>query len=184
MSQPWLPEELAFIAEEEVHVGILPHFSSPPVKFMGGEYGPFQANHVVKVPMWLAMYLHSSQSCTPIAPKWMSQSALRKFLEGEREDRNGLTKVPSRYMEISFAFLVRCPEVVKNADQVRALVEDLWSLRVEKLRRSVIESSSETQDSFALPNATRMELHMFREPITKITSMLTSLDSMRTPDFE
>lgn len=184
MAQPWLPEELAFIAEEEVNMAISPHFSSAKIKFMGGDYGPFVAGRPVKVPMWLGLFLHSSNSCTPIPPKWLNVSFLKKALEKEKSDRNDLTKLPSHYMEVSFTFFVRCPEVVKDADQVRGLIEDLWGQRIEKLRRSVIVGSSETQDTFALPNATRMELHMFREPITKITSTLTSLNSMRTSEFE
>jgi hypothetical protein len=81
-------------------------------------------------------------------------------------------------MEISFAFFTRCPTIFPELGQVRAAVEDLWVRRVEKIRRTLCEANSETLDHFSLENATRMELHYFREPIVGIRQLLTSLNAV------
>ena len=178
MSLPWLPEELSFIAEEELTVDISPHFSAPKMEFMSGTYGPFAAGRPVKVPLWLGLFLSSSQSCTLIAPKWLNTSSIKKLLEKEKRDKNVLAHLPGHghYMPLCFAFFVRSPGSVKDVDQVRNMIEDLWVLRVEKLRRTLSEEVlDDTHDAGLLTNATRMELHMFREPISKIMDLWASL---------
>ena len=178
MSLPWLPEELSFIAEEELLVDISPHFSCPTMKFMSGEYGPFAAGRPARVPLWLGLFLSSSQSCTLIAPKWLNISSLKKLVKKERDNPDILTHLPGHghYLPLSFAFFTRAPSTVKDVDQVRNMIEDLWAVRVEKLRRMITTSVSDgSQDAGSLTNATRMEIHLFREPITKITDLWASL---------
>jgi hypothetical protein len=51
-----------------------------------------------------------------------------------------------------------------------------------KISRSIAEATSETLDFFELPNATRMELHLYREPITRIRDILTSLNAIGSSD--
>jgi hypothetical protein len=87
-------------------------------------------------------------------------------------------------MEVGFAFFTRAPSVFQDLSQLRALVEDLWGRRVEKIRKTVCEANSETLDHFSLENATQMELHLFREPIIGIRDILTSLNSLRQPQIE
>ena len=177
MALPWLPDGLAFIAEEEVLIRISPKFSASKMEFMSGAYGPFTAGRPVKVPLWLALFLNSSQSCTLIPPKWLNTSSLRKRLEQERNEKDGLAKLSSHYMEESFAFFVRCRENVRDVDRVKELIEDLWNLRVEKLRKAFVGKAQE--EAYDLTNATRMELHMFREPMTKIRELFNSLNELR-----
>lgn len=177
----WLPEELSFITEEESFISISPHFSSPRTTFLSGTYGPFQAGIPIKVPMWLAFFLNNSHSCTLIPPKWLTVSYLSKIKAYEQKNP-ALSKVPRNYMEVSFAFFLKAPTIVQKLDSVRSLVEDIWTLRVEKLRNSIIINSSAINDNFELPNVTRMELHLFREPVTKITELLTSMNALSQRD--
>ncbi|OHT15510.1 DNA replication complex GINS protein PSF2 [Tritrichomonas foetus] len=176
MSIPWYPDELSFIAEEEIKVTITPQFSANRIQFLSGEYGPFMAGRPIKVPMWLALFLHSSHSCTLSPPKWLNTDTLKKCLRKEKEQKGILSKLPRYYMEISFTFLNRASNTLKDSDQIKTLIEDIWDIRFEKLRKSIIEGSAETVDQTQLPNVTQMELHLFREPITKITSLLTGLN--------
>jgi GINS complex subunit 2 len=177
LSSPWLPEELNFLAEEEVHVRIVPHFQSEKMTFLSGVYGPFQANLMKKVPLWLALFLNSSESCTLQPPKWLNWGYIRTLVEKEKADHLGLQKVPSHYMEVSFAFFTRSPRSIQNLDRVRAGIEDLWMIRIEKIRRSLLEMEPGV-DSGKLENGTRMEVHMFREPLTRIRTLLTSMKEM------
>jgi GINS complex subunit 2 len=182
MAQPWDPEELNFIAEDEALVHISPHFTAPKTAFMAQEFGPFRAGRPTKVPLWLALFLNSSQTCTLIPPKWLNLATVRALLDRERRERDTLAPIRAHYMELSHAFFTRAPMSVRDLDQVRTTVEELWLTRSEKIRRSIAEATSETLDFFELPNATRMELHLYREPITRIRDILTSLNAIGTTD--
>ena len=175
MCETWTPEELTFIAENS-KISITPHFTADKIKFLSGEFGPFTAGYSLEVPMWLALFLYSSQLCDLIPPDWLNTSVLRKCVEKERQEKETLSKLPKEYMEISFTFFNRASSLISDCDQVKDLVNHLWELRIEKIRRTIGEQSSETIDQYQFPNVTQMELYLFREPITKITTLLTSLN--------
>jgi GINS complex subunit 2 len=184
MSRPWLPEELNFLAEEEALIRILPRFNAPKTAFMAQEFGPFQPGRSTKVPLWLALFLNSSDSCNLVPPKWLNLSSLRKVLERERREKDVLTAIPPHYLEVSTAFFARDTSGIRDVDQVKTTVEELWLTRNEKIRRSIAEATSASLDYFELPNATRMELHLYREPITRIRHILTTLNGMEATGEE
>jgi GINS complex subunit 2 len=184
MQQVWNPEELTFLAEHETRIYISPHFSAPKTAFLAHEFGPFAAGRPIKVPLWLALFLSSSQSCTMIAPKWLNLSSLRQILERESHEKDVLTVIHPCYLEISHAFITRSPMSIRDLEQVRVTVEQLWHMRSDKIRRSIGEATSETLDFFELPNATRLELHLYREPITRVRYILTELNGIRVPAAE
>jgi GINS complex subunit 2 len=184
MDQTWFPEELSFLAEEEIRIHISPHFSAPKTAFLARECGPFEAGQPIKVQLWFALFLNSSQSCTLIPPKWLSLSSLWQILDRERREKNGLTRIHPYYMEVSHAFITHSPMSIRDLEQVRIAVDQLWHIRCAKIRQAIAESTSETLDFFELPNATRMELHLYREPITRIRSILTELNAVGVPPAE
>jgi len=174
MKQNWLPEELGFLASEETLVKISPHFSTDKIEFMSTTVGPFKAGRNVKVPLWLALFLHSSQSCAILPPKWLNVSTLKKIILNEKNEKIGLTRIHPFYIEISYLFFNHSPQSIQDIDHVRSLISDIWVRRVEKIRSSIMgikEHTTYTQ----LPNATRMEIHYFREPISKIIALLSSI---------
>ena len=79
-------------------------------------------------------------------------------------------------MEISFTFFNRASSIIPDCDQIKDLINRLWELRIEKIRKTIGEQSSETIDQYQFPNVTQMELYLFREPISRITALLTSLN--------
>lgn len=175
MAIPWTPAELNFIAEEDILIKITPHFTAEKIELLSGEFGPFRAGRPIKVPFWLGLFFHSSQTCELNPPKWLNTSTLKKVVDRERAEKRSLTKLPQYYMEISYTFFNNTPATIDDCDQVRDLVNRIWELRVEKIRKSIVEESSERADQLQLENVTQMELHLFREPISKITGLLTSM---------
>ena len=171
----WTPDELSFIAEENVTIKITPQFSFGKVNFISGSFGPFEAGRSVKVPLWLALFFNSSNSCTLVPPSWLNTSTLNKILAREKEFKEELQKVPQYYMEVSFAFFNNANNVVKEADLVRSCIEDLWTIRTEKIRHIFSNSTYIKDLIFTTPNITRMEVHLFREPISNITSLTSTL---------
>ncbi|KAK8900092.1 DNA replication complex GINS protein PSF2 [Tritrichomonas musculus] len=180
MSVSWSPEELTFIAENS-KINITPHFTADKIKLLSGEFGPFTAGYSTKIPLWLALFLYSSQLCDLIPPEWLNTSYLKKWVEKERQDKETLSKLPKDYMEISFTFFNRASSIISDCDQVKDLINRLWELRIEKIRKTIGEQSSETIDQYQFPNITQMELYLFREPISRITTLLTSLNECISP---
>jgi GINS complex subunit 2 len=181
MAVPWLPEELSLLAEEETFVDISPHFASEPMTFLSGTYGPFRAGMAIRVPLWLALLLNGNHMCTVHPPPWLTLSEVRKLVNEEKQNA-GLTPVPRSYMEVSMAFFTRSPSSIQNLDRVRTAVEDLWQIRVEKIRRSLLQINT-TADFSQLPNGTRMEVHYFREPMTRIHELLTSIPATQDTGY-
>lgn len=183
MSSHWVPDELAFTAEQNVIVKVVPSFTyNKEIKLLSDVCKPFRADRAAKVPLWLASYLYTSNMCQIVPPKWMNVSTLRKCISAERENEITLQTMPEYYMEVAFAFFLKFPNSVPDSEQVRSLVEDIWELRVEKIRKLISQhlqtsQTSEILDQMSFEKATRMEIHMFRVPLTKITELLTELYS-------
>jgi GINS complex subunit 2 len=173
--QNWTPEELSFLAEEETMIRITPQFTISKIDLISGNYGPFEAGRSVKVPLWLALFFNSNKSCVLVPPKWLTLSIVKQLLAREKESRDSLQKVPPCYMEVSFAFFNNANDVIKDADAVRSAIEDLWTIRTEKIRAIFAQYKESVDLFFTCPNMTRMELHHYREPITTIISMMSAL---------
>lgn len=175
MEIPWKPDELAFIAEEEAMIKITPNFTSGKIQFLSRECGPFKAQIAMKVPLWLALFLHSNKSCALIPPKWLCTSHLRRILEGEKSTPDSLTKLPNFFIEIAFAFFSRARDVITDSDNVQSIVNHIWEIRTEKLRKSIVSNITGLYDNFEFPNATKMEIHLFRYSISQVTELLMNL---------
>ena len=44
---------------------------------MQADYGPFQPNRPVEVPLWMAMALHKRKKCRILPPGWMDIDSLK-----------------------------------------------------------------------------------------------------------
>ena len=57
------------------------HTCSDCVKYclicMQADYGPFQPNRPVEVPLWMAMALHKRKKCRILPPGWMDIDSLK-----------------------------------------------------------------------------------------------------------
>jgi hypothetical protein len=55
-----------------------------------GTWGPFQPGFPVKVPLWMAVYLHQRKQCRVLTPAWLSVDYLQgDYATGERDSRGG-----------------------------------------------------------------------------------------------
>nr|XP_032836136.1 DNA replication complex GINS protein PSF2 isoform X1 [Petromyzon marinus] len=135
MAESMDPAEVEFLAEEET-VTIIPNFSLDKVYLIGGDLGPFDPGLPVRVPLWLAINLKQRQKCRIQAPEWMSVDRLEQLREEERAAQT-FTPMPSpHYMELSKLLLNVAADDVPRADEIRALLRDLWDTRTAKLRLS------------------------------------------------
>lgn len=66
--------ELEFISSQLCKVEIIPKFSAPEIKLLGGTFGPFNPPWPTEVPLWIALDLRKRKKCTIRPPAWLDWS--------------------------------------------------------------------------------------------------------------
>ena len=149
-----------FLAYDET-VTIIPTFRyKDPMDFILSQksIGPFHAGEDAKVPLWCAIYLRKRNLCRLKPPSWMSIENLKKVLKHERDPKINIFSrdLPFRYMEIARGLLQACgvgrsqvhaagvdTEEFQQAEQIRLLLEDIHTVRMDKIRQSIHNLSSQ-----------------------------------------
>jgi GINS complex subunit 2 len=132
--------------------------------------GPFIAGEATSVPLWLAIYLRKRNLCRLIPPQWLHVTHLKKVLSHERNPNEvQFSKdLPFRYMEISRIILQTIGagrsgahassgggggsggighEEIPQVEVVRVLLEDISTVRMDKIRRNIHTMSAEAMGS-------------------------------------
>mmetsp|Transcript_26904 Transcript_26904/g.49508 ORF Transcript_26904/g.49508 Transcript_26904/m.49508 type:complete len:311 (-) Transcript_26904:365-1297(-) len=140
---------------------IIPSFNLPePMELISGDVGPFRAGMDAVVPLWLATMLRRRKLAKIVPPGWMDVDVLREVLRFERDlkEQSFSPDLPFRHAEIARAILSACrtgsgtgsaagdggDSEIPNADQVKLLLEDISSVRMDKIRRNVHQLSAST----------------------------------------
>ena len=150
-----------FLAGDET-ISVIPSFSHPePIGLISGQVGPFRAGMDTLVPLWLATMLRRRKLAKIVPPSWMDADVLKRVLQFERDPKQASFSpdLPFRHAEISRAILSACragsgtgsaagdaggDSEIPNADQVKLLLEDIATVRMDKIRRNVHTLSSQT----------------------------------------
>ena len=86
------------------HAPATPHPTPPSRRCIPclpqGEFGPFQPNREVQVPLWLAHTLWKRKRCSIKAPAWMDTEHLEAVLGLERQDASAFQPLPFHYIEV------------------------------------------------------------------------------------
>ena len=127
-----------FLAGDEL-VTIVPSFSYPkPLELISRpSVGPFQAGLETSVPLWLALLLRQKCLCRIQAPSWMDVSVLRSILHEEQTTETFSKRLPFRYLETSRSLLATSESVTDQPDAVRILLQDISTVRTDKIRRNL-----------------------------------------------
>jgi GINS complex subunit 2 len=119
------PFRAAFSAEE-TPVEVIPDFTASPT---------FMAGVPAVVPLWKAELLQTRSLGTIVFPEWLTVDALRPILQQEKTQPLLTTQLPFYYYEITRKLTNRPRHDDSNPDVLRLLVEDIFQVRVEKLRQ-------------------------------------------------
>jgi len=157
-SNPHRSHSLANFLALDASIDIVPNFSyKAPLTFLVTQtnVGPFYAGVNTSVPLWMAIYLRKRNRCRIVAPEWMSVDHLKAVLAFESTKDTFSTQLPFHYKEISRTILQTCgagrsqvhasggeSEELPHAEQIRVLLEDISTVRMDKIRRSVHELSA------------------------------------------
>lgn len=167
------PAEVEFLAEKEL-VTIIPNFSHNKLYLISGDIGPFNPGLPLDVPLWLAVNLKQRQKCRIQPPEWMDVETLEAKKQEEKDSAVFESVMNPHFMEISKLLLTHAADDITNADEVHALIKDLWDIRAAKLRQSV-DKFIKAQASYAkLDNLSLMEINTIRPFLTQ------ALDNMHT----
>mmetsp|Transcript_4523 Transcript_4523/g.5233 ORF Transcript_4523/g.5233 Transcript_4523/m.5233 type:complete len:236 (+) Transcript_4523:62-769(+) len=109
--------------------------------------GPFTALTPISVPLWLAIQLKQKSLCRIPTPHWMEVESLQRILLYEKSQDRFSRELPFRYMEISRSLLSSSAAgggELEEEDSIRILLQDISSIRMDKIRRNLHTLSVES----------------------------------------
>ncbi|GAX18381.1 GINS complex subunit 2 [Fistulifera solaris] len=116
----------ASFSAEETLIQVIPDFTASPT---------FMAGVPATVPLWQAELLQTRSLGRIVLPEWLSVDKLRPILQQEKTQPLLTTSLPFYYYEITRKLTNRPRHDDTNPDVLRLLVEDIFQVRVEKLRQ-------------------------------------------------
>lgn len=154
----WTPQELEFMAENEI-IWIIPNFKERVFQFVSGSFGPFRPAKPVQVPIWLAIYLKQRNKCQVQLPHWLDYDYLKKIKSYEQESGEQFcNEIPYYYYEIANLLFTSCGDEFPQADKasvsggkqasglqkVKSIIEDIHEFREEKILKQMKQIDTTT----------------------------------------
>ena len=170
ISQPvhekFSPHHWSGFASQQALVLILPRFTMRAVKGIGGIYGPFYPNTPSQVPLWLALHLRETDTCTIVPPYFMSAPYLSDILLRETEDNDNYQPLPYYYYEISTQLLRVAKKDIPDVTEVIRLLSEVHVTRKQKLTKAI---SGFSRQNLSVPGLTLTNLASFEIELLKNT---------------
>lgn len=178
------PAEFEFLAEESP-ITVVPKFKARSLRLISGRWGPFQPSIPVDVPLWTALQLRKSQKCTIVWPAWLDVEELVSVLESEKENKHQFVALPFHYIEIATLLFNAAAEDHPDSRKARGLLEDIKTLRAQKIRDGIDQVLKHSEDEqpppfVKLTNVGAMEVHSMRSTFFKAIDKLYDI-SKRDP---
>ena len=158
---------------EETLVRVVPSFQHDVLRFVTGNYGPFEPQEPCEVPLWLACLLRKRKMCTVEAPPWLRTEALEQTRDAETKDRDAFQALPAHYVEVA-ALLLECAGDdlaaacgAATVSKLRECLADVEAARVAKVREGMLAvarqaCADETTFSVKMNGASAMEITTVR----------------------
>ncbi|EAN90659.1 hypothetical protein C3747_241g15 [Trypanosoma cruzi] len=176
----------ASFAAMEVTVIIVPRFTMPRVlTAFGGRYGPFAPNYPVELPLWLALHIRQTDTCTINPPPFMTISYLRNVVEKEKENEATFEALPFYFFEVVKKLCENsaAAEDVPHVAEVIRLVGEIKAIRWQKLQRSMAVFEAEGSPVYIpgikLTNIVNNELEYLRRSFSKVLQQAAEMKRRR-----
>eukprot|EP00126_Sphaerothecum_destruens_P008107 Sdes_comp20093_c0_seq3m13051 len=85
---------------------------------------------------------------------------LNEKYEEEKSNESRFSELPQHYLELSTLLVSNCADNIRNPEEIRQKIEDIWELRHSKIRKGLHELKDSTP--IKLNNLTLMELNTVR----------------------
>lgn len=161
--------ELEFLAES-TDIEIIPNFRKEKIVLISGVIGPFKANKTIKVPLWLAVQYKKNLKCTILAPSYLEETFLARIIEAEKSNEKSLVELPPYFFEIAQILFSKSSDSFTNVDAIRGCVEDLSSIRMDKINK-ILQTISDSSLTLNLNGFNERELELVRPFINIIYPM-------------
>lgn len=145
----------SYECDDTTSIDILPNFTSKhtvPLLSSAAPIGPFTAGVVVSVPLWVGCILQQRTLCRIILPEWLSTSNIVTIIEFEKSNPSlyaNTANLPFHYYELSKRLLTSSSTTTASGgstsnstattDAIQLLIEDLFEIRMDKLRQQFQE---------------------------------------------
>ncbi|KAK7200504.1 GINS complex protein [Novymonas esmeraldas] len=186
----------------EVPATIVPRFTMDKVECLGGSFGPFAPNYPVDVPLWLALYLRQTDTCTIQPPDYLRVGYLRDVVEREAANDQGFESLPFYFYEIAKKLTERGGGVgggssggggggggaddgdtIPHVVEVIRLVNEIHAMRQQKLKNLMTVFEAEGSPMFIpgvlLTNIVCHELHFLRASFGVVLQQAASMERRR-----
>lgn len=162
------------------------------MELISGDVEPLRAGTDAVVPLWMATMLRRRKLCKIVPPPWMDAAVLRDVLRFERDlrEQSFSPELPFRHAEIARALLSACragsgtgsaagdaggDAEIPDADAIKILLEDIASVRMDKIRRNVHQLSQSTlrkaggrtESVIDVTNIGSLEMHAIKPFVTE-----------------
>eukprot|EP00188_Purpureofilum_apyrenoidigerum_P000332 Plantae.Rhodophyta-Purpureofilum_apyrenoidigerum.ctg11393.p1 GENE.Plantae.Rhodophyta-Purpureofilum_apyrenoidigerum.ctg11393~~Plantae.Rhodophyta-Purpureofilum_apyrenoidigerum.ctg11393.p1 ORF type:complete len:213 (+),score=33.95 Plantae.Rhodophyta-Purpureofilum_apyrenoidigerum.ctg11393:128-766(+) len=174
--------EAEFSAEDEM-VSVVPTRRMGGLELLTGTYGPFRPGVAEEVPLWVALAMKKLKACKILPPSWMEIKELERIVEDERLNKSELNPIPFYYAEIAALILHYASEDLRAVATIRRGVEDLTTLRSNKLKRSMMEIQDMTL-AVRCQNICSIEINNVRPLMTQVLSQLYITGEREVPRSE
>ncbi|GET93514.1 hypothetical protein, conserved [Leishmania tarentolae] len=181
----------------EVPAIIVPRFVMERVDCLGGSYGPFAPNYPISVPLWLALYLRQTNTCSIQPPDYLRVEYLRDIIERERTNDQGFESLPFYFYEIAKKLTERGSgnsgggggggsddgDTIPHVVEVIRLVNEIHAMRQQKLKNLMTVFEAEGSPMFIpgvlLTNIVCHELHFLRNSFGIVLQQAASMERQR-----
>jgi len=166
LGQDLTANQIEFFSEDEI-VTIIPNDAQldEDLHFLTGKFGPFTPHLPTKAPLWLALALRSRNLCSIQTPDWLNSEALKSKWETEIAEPNIFEELPFHYIEIASQLLANGTNDVKNSHEVKMVLEDLITLRAQKIAKSFQQNIQRPTTAIKFKHLSLMELNKLRPTI-------------------
>ena len=124
----------------------------------------------------MALDLHSKDRCTILPPDWLEEKTLREIVEAEKRAQNytaskgldnlNLTRLPDFHFFELAAKMFKVA-TIENSQMVKTMVEDIYTLRRNKILLEMKDINTEKEKFKKLKNITSLEVAALKGVYTK-----------------
>lgn len=127
---------LTEFAAQEQAITIVPKFSMDEIEGIGGTFGPFAPNYPTRVPLWLALYLRETNTCTITPPDTLQRGFLEAALRAEIS-KDAFFPLPLYFFETVALLTKYAVADIPDVVEVERLAQEIQATRVAKIRKNL-----------------------------------------------
>jgi GINS complex protein len=151
-SRAMTPEELINLSLQQ-EVEIEAHTSIPKTTLITYDFPGCHPLKVSRIPLYIALHLKSSNSCTIRMPVYLSKEFLSSLIEKEQRDRQ-FVEVPEYLFEHAYLFM---------SNEIESLICELKRIRQNKIWKGLKDMDGK---ALYINGLTKWEFNEVKEAIT------------------